>query len=222
MCMGAGGPSAGKARRPQGKGHVSGAVGAAAAVLSRHTGCSHLRLPVAFWGDIWAGVQPWVLGTSLPGGRAGELPAFGQGGVCCSLFFYGTNWRMRLFPRGFHHCTCLLTRLPHRWATRTRAPWSSWWTSTASTTSSRSTPACRWSTRSQRRSPSEPGGRGWGRAALASVQNPPGGSWGAGSWELSSLSLGERAVRDLVAFCRYYYKSMTPLCISTKQQIKTI
>lgn len=42
-----------------------------------------------------------------------------------------------------------------RWATRTRAPWSSWWTSTASTTSSRSTPVCRWSTPSPRRSPSE-------------------------------------------------------------------
>lgn len=122
------------------------------------------------WGDAQAGAQLWGLGTHLLGaGLALCLPSGGVG--LASLFYYGSNpvdepapphWVLTTDP--------CLTRPPHRWATRTRAPWSSWWTSTASTTSSRSTRACRWSTLSPRRLPSE---HGVGPATGGGVR-PPG------------------------------------------------
>lgn len=125
--------------------------------LPRQAGCRHLRLLVESWGRRPGRGLAMGSGCSPPGaGLAGCCHPLGR--VRCSLL-YGTH------PVGgteslsglLHHA--LLTRLPHRWATRTRAQWSSWWTSTASTTSSRSTPACRWSTPSPRRSPSEHGTR---------------------------------------------------------------
>lgn len=158
----------------------------------------------------------WVLALA-PLGRAGGLPAISWGRACCICSVVALPWG-ETEPLGAASPP-LLTQPPHRWATRTPAPQSSWWTSMASTTSLRSTPACRWSTRSRRRSPSELGLRGRRRGAGGPWDRPrscrwPGGwegvspvcfkmsHWAAaeeqGGHELSSLFSVVNVVRDLV------------------------
>lgn len=67
------------------------------------------------------------------------------------------NWRRCTiqFPLAANVNAALLLLLYHRWATRTLARWSSWWTNMASTTLSKSTPGSRLSTRSPKKSQSK-------------------------------------------------------------------
>lgn len=62
-----------------------------------------------------------------------------------------------LFPAAFasRDKAAVCAVLCCRWATRTPAPWNSWWTNMANTTSSKSTPDSKSSTRSLKKSPSE-------------------------------------------------------------------
>lgn len=62
------------------------------------------------------------------------------------LYFSGT-----IFTRNSNGAL-LPPCFPCRWATRTLAPWNSWWTNMASTTSSKSTPGSKLSTRSPKKS----------------------------------------------------------------------
>ena len=100
---------------------------------------SHLdKLGAAFrgsreaWGDVQAGPScgGWAL-TPRGQGWPSACRRVGWGWPVC-FTMEAAQW-VSLRPRWALTTDPCLTRPPHRWATRTRAPWSSWWTGTAST-----------------------------------------------------------------------------------------